>query len=138
MGAPSAFVSLGNMSNTHGCALLLVQSFPSTYGEALRQAAESTQAAIQGAVLTGIATDNGDAVALHPARQAALSDNMLDACYAVLAALQLGHCCNADGRKLIEVEFPPVSLASVAGDGEGANEVCPSTARNLNASHSKA
>eukprot|EP00891_Asterochloris_glomerata_P008847 jgi/Astpho2/8847/Aster-05482 len=51
------------------------ESFPSTYGEALRQAAVSTQAAIQ------------------------------------------------DGCKLIEVEFPPVSLASVAGDGEGANEM---------------
>ena len=77
------------MSSTHSCALLLIQSFPSTYGEALRQAAESTQAAIQGAVLTGIATKQLS-VALHPAPQAELSDDMLDACHAVLAALQRG------------------------------------------------
>lgn len=67
-----------------------MQSFPSTYGEALRQAAVSTQAAIQGAVLTGIATDDGPVMALHPAPQAVLSDNMLNVCYAVPATLQLG------------------------------------------------
>ena len=79
------------MSNTHSCVLLLVQSFPSTYSEALRQAAESTQAAIQGAVSRlDLPLAMAPAVALHPATQAALSDNMLDACHAVLAALQLG------------------------------------------------
>ena len=77
------------MSSTHSCALLLVQSFPSTYGEALRQAAESTQAAIQGAVPTGIATEQLS-VARHPAPQAKLSDDMLVACHAVLAALHRG------------------------------------------------
>ena len=75
-------------TNSHS-PLLLLQSFPSTYGEALRQAAESTQAAIQGVVLTGFAAVQLS-VAMHPAPQAALSDNMLDACHVVLAALQHG------------------------------------------------
>jgi hypothetical protein len=29
----------------------------------------------------------------------------------------------ADGKKLLEIEFPSASLASVPGDGEGQNEM---------------
>mmetsp|Transcript_3177 Transcript_3177/g.5445 ORF Transcript_3177/g.5445 Transcript_3177/m.5445 type:complete len:319 (-) Transcript_3177:275-1231(-) len=42
---------------------------------------------------------------------------------AVRQAQQAVQAALADGHKLIEVEFPPTSLQSVQGDGEGVNEM---------------